>query len=112
MGAPMNGWQRVAVVVSVVWLIAATAYDQWDKDAGKMRALGYASSICNNRTIEPISRFQRCSSASDAYENYDQHHTPFWSFMSALKFLVLGWAAAAVAFATYRWIIRGFRKHA
>jgi hypothetical protein len=125
----LSGWQRLGVVISLLWLIAAPAYLLFDQNT-RARDF-YGSCRGASRSLESEMRARGAHEAADV-EHRDAHDT-CWSaagFMSAetlLRDLVdsseksrrlwafliapiaLFWIAGSAALSTARWVFRGFR---
>lgn len=101
----LNGWQRIGIVLSILWAIGAAIYErQTQIDSGTYIATrGFA--IC----IEPASAdHDKCYSKLS--DDLSRSIEPHWGNVAfyALAPVLAGWLVAYVLLWVVRWVRRGF----
>jgi hypothetical protein len=124
----LSGWQRLGVVVSVLWLALAPAYllfaenrrarDFYGNCRGASRSFEASLRAHGKHEAANVERrdaHETCWNAAGflsperligALFDFDDKSARFWGFLLApIAFL---WASGSAAISTVRWIIRGF----
>jgi hypothetical protein len=113
-----NGWQRIGIVLSVVWLIAACSFFLVTTSRpGASPFLSISSAHCQPGAPQ-IPSSQKRLRLSEAVlgcpEKYIVPETQGTNWLSTLVFLfgpiLLAWALAFALVQTIRWVAAGFRK--
>ena len=105
----LNGWQRIGIVVSVIWAIGAPIYLDHVAEQ-KATEWWFASyDLCrNNPSNDPNACSELASRAYDTVQRYrffpDTANVAFVSLVP----IVLGWLLAYVLVGLGRWIRAGF----
>lgn len=109
----LNGWIRIGVVLSALWMVGASAY-YFSEDAKRRSdlALYMAKSRSDCLKDNYLSRLESrperpCAKQEDADYLYD---TP-WLAILVLPtiYLVLAWIVIGIAYGSIRWIWKGFK---
>jgi hypothetical protein len=113
----LNGWQRIGVVLSVIWFIGFAAYTAyiWNDEEHKYWSADQAD-IFSEATNECLRRSEVDYWLDSAkwHATYDkclyEAHARYIAKMFALNFgvIVFGWLAAWLGIVVTRWIRRGF----
>jgi hypothetical protein len=114
-----NGWQRIGIVLSVVWLIAACSlvFLVTTSHSGAGPFLSISSAHCQPGAPQ-IPSSQKHLRLSEAIlgcsEKYIVPETQSINWLSTLVFLfcpiLLVWGLAFALVLTFRWVAAGFRK--
>jgi hypothetical protein len=108
--AKLNGWKRIGIIASVVWILGAGAYtyDSQIDSASKIIASTHVECDSNLTSETRVTGFDECNKeASDslgiAYKNA-------WIAAAILAFVPvpLGWGFTYLILFLVRWVRRGF----
>jgi hypothetical protein len=109
-GFRLNGWQRIGIVLSVVWAVVGPIYIEQEHEAYARDEARFSYRLC---------RDAQSSSAdpSECSKDYDRTYEAFlgwkpsWGNWALLAFvpIVGGWLLMWGIVALVRWIRRGFR---
>lgn len=114
-----NGWQRIGVVLSVAWLIAACAivFRATTDHSASSPFLNISSAYCQpgapripkSQTVMHLSEFNL-----GCPEKYIVPETKSMNWLSILSFtfvpVLLGWAFVLALIKIIQWVAAGFRK--
>lgn len=103
----VNGWQRIGVVLSVLWVIGAAIYVRSAQVQNAYSLFQMEFSACLNEqgaTIEECSNKVSLQHAMDVTANWPD--VAFFAFAP----VIAGWLVAYVALKTFRWVNLGFSK--
>ena len=103
----VNGWQRVGVVLSVLWAIGAAIYIRSAQVQNANSLFQMKFSACLNEksaTIEACSNKVSLQNAMNV--------TTYWPDVAFFAFspVIAGWLVAYIALKTFRWVNVGFSK--
>jgi hypothetical protein len=111
----LNGWMRIGVVLSIVWMVGATGYYEYQHgkdDAAYWQAvlLGRSACIGDNaaRRYEGKPEF-----SCDIYDvdTALKRKTPFLVAVIAPAFwLIVAWIGIGLTYISVRWIRQGFSR--
>jgi hypothetical protein len=118
----MSGWQRLGVVISVLWLVGAPIYFVADMNQTAFRVLGMCYSAGSSSDQTDFDRTQREATCNAQLEEmtwstqklfntlftYNKDRGVLWAML--LVPLVIFWLFEAVIIGTVRWVRRGFRR--
>lgn len=109
----MNGWQRIGVVSSVLWILGAGLYQRSSdmKQAAEMG--GWAMDVCNRaESAKGSTDFSRCSGEFDTM--FHTFAEGSWGNVAivALAPIPLAWLLVYIVVWLTRWIRRGFAGQA
>lgn len=112
-GFRLNGWQRIGIVLSVVWAIAAGLYVRYadEKRADEMSYLTYTSCVDATRALDPQARlpYPGCDKRSaETYTRWINGSRGNAAFV-ALAPIPIAWLLVWGLVALVRWIRRGFK---
>ena len=114
----LNGWQRIGVVLSVIWLVGFYWY-LWDREEKKAHTelqrveencLSYLSPEEQKEEIKRLSsNYLRCfNEGFKVYEEKLQNVSKVSLIAIDGGSLVLWWIVVRLLLSVYRWIERGF----
>jgi hypothetical protein len=105
----MNGWQRIGIVLSLLWILGAGLYQRSSdmQRAGDMG--GWAMDVCNrSQTAKGSSDFSRCSGEFEKmFYTFAEGSWGNVAFV-ALAPIPFAWLVAYIIVWLTRWIRRGF----
>ena len=103
----VNGWQRIGVVLSVLWAIGAAIYvrSAQVKNADSLFQMEF--SACLNERIATI---KACSDKVSLQNAMDA--TAYWPDVAFFAFapVIAGWLMAFITLKIFRWVKVGFSK--
>jgi len=108
----LNGWQRIGVVASVVWIVCAgmnslnTSYDREADSAADQVAKSCIDAYRSARGVNPP--LGQCDVRADQYKVKLQDRELFDAAWVALIPVPVAWGFAYLVIFTVRWIRRGF----
>ena len=113
----LNGWMRIAIVASIVWMVGGTFY-QMEKEARSLQA--YSDAVmqqqldCVVRSSQQEARSQRqetCETYGQALDrSFALKPRPIeWLAFGPAILLVLAWLLGGITVLAVWWIRRGFR---
>ena len=103
-GKRLNGWQRIGITISAIWLLCAPPYEYYRITSAAQFIGQLAFSDCLRRM--PVSP---CLQTFTFY--HDAALKGAWWIVAAVASVPLfGWIAAYVALAVTFWIRRGFSE--
>jgi hypothetical protein len=116
----MSGWQRVAVVVSILWVIGLVGAEYFTIESYDGRVNGDYSACYGDALSE------KNPSERQGHENYCAHMRDIstvsfsddvsrsmndpWTWIMLLAPIASLWIVGSIVIGTLRWISRGFRK--
>jgi hypothetical protein len=115
-GRRLNGWMRIGIILSVLWMLGATGY-LWrtaeDDDLNVARALSNQRSSCigDNAVLRMENKPELpCPSQEEVNEAFARGHTGLGHAMLTTGIaLVLAWVVIGLVYMTTRWVMEGFR---
>lgn len=101
----LNGWQRIGVVLSVIWALGSAIHVRQEQVANGYRLYQLQQSTCLNGDI---SKSRECSEKHPLQEAMDA--SVQWSDVAFFAFgpVTAGWLALWIAVGVFRWIKLGF----
>ena len=106
----LNGWQRIGVVLSIVWIIGAGIYQRHADIQRASDSAGFAFRICSdNEQLKPEIDLDRCT--KEIENSYKIWMVGSWGNVAFFAFvpMLLGWVAAYVLIRVWRWVKTGFK---
>jgi hypothetical protein len=105
----MNGWQRIGVILSVLWILGGGFYQRSSdmQRAGDMG--GFAVRTCmETQKLKSSYDFSRCSDEFD--KTFRVFAEPSWGNVAIVAFapVPIAWLLVYIAVWLTRWIRRGF----
>lgn len=107
-----NGWLRILVLLSVVWVAAAALWSNNQRVEYSKAMAGLTKSVCE---ANAATRSQPASSCLDAYsKGYTDawNISPTWTthFLGGIVTLPILWIVSLTVFFVVRWIRSGFKQ--
>jgi hypothetical protein len=104
----LNGWQRIGVLASVVWIVGAGLYTQSAMRESDSRAAAAISLDCESYIVHGITTLAECDKRNADYNA--KTYSGEWIGAAVVAFVPvpLGWGFAYLALFLTRWIRRGF----
>jgi hypothetical protein len=102
----LNGWQRIGLVLSVLWVVGAAIHER-NKQVNAAYALFQSQyRMC----LERADSMKNCGETVSLQATLDA--TANWLDVAFYAFspVIAGWLIALIATKTYRWISDGFSK--
>ena len=105
----LNGWQRIGVVLSVVWLIGAALYTRHEFVQNANDRAIYSYKECMEHGLRES---RACSSESAIVLNRHLAGGPNWGEASSfvLSFTLIVWVGGFLLVQIFRWVKAGFNK--
>jgi hypothetical protein len=107
----LNGWQRIGIVLSVVWVLGAGLYQRDVDLTNAAWHLDFTYSVCaETKTQHQNIDFKSCLGEAD--KNYALFVEGSWGNVVALVLVpvVLAWLLAYIIILVGRWVRSGFAK--
>ena len=111
----LNGWLRIAIVMSAVWMVGATGFN-WEREARKdmetARTVSNERYRCIGENGERRYRGQpeqECYSEEFVNSFYGRKNDLWIAMIAPTFWLVLAWLAGGITWLSVWWIRRGFR---
>jgi hypothetical protein len=117
----MSGWQRIGVVLSVLWLVGLPVYTLVDRNSRVqertvdcMFRLGATEEWCRQTFYQvPISPLDALGALVGRNALVGANHTiehsyDMWLAMVVWGPIILLWLVGGIVFGTVRWVRRGF----
>lgn len=104
----INGWQRIGIVLSILWSILVCGYTTYEF-VKKVDATTYFIEVTHN---EPTfdSQGRRILTIEEAYGEDAKRTIKVFNFLSAIVVpIVFGWGIVYLFIFTYHWIMFGFK---
>lgn len=111
----LNGWMRIGVILSVVWMVGNSGY-RFSEEMATQRA--YSDFMYNARVncigqngLRQYNREPEQACVSQEAVNATYNQTVPWSMIlfPPTFWLVLTWIGIGIAYGSIRWIMRGFK---
>lgn len=104
----INGWQRVGVVLSILWAIGAAIYVRSAQVQHADSLFQMKFSACLN---EQSANVEACSNKVSLQNAMDV--TAYWPDVAFFAFapVIAGWLVACIALRIFRWVKVGFSKN-
>jgi hypothetical protein len=108
----LNGWQRIGVVASVVWILGAGFYTLDAVQESDSKTAVAAALECESHIPQGITTLAECDKRMTDYEA--ETYSGEWADAAIVAFVPvpLAWGLAYLTLFLTRWIKRGFRKTA
>ncbi len=102
----LNGWQRIGLVLSTLWILGASIYERKKQVSAADELFQFKFRLCleeypGSSCIESVS----LQAAMDATANWPD--VAFYAFGP----VVAGWFVAIVTIKTFHWVADGFSKN-
>ena len=107
----LNGWQRIGIVVSVVWAVGAAIYQRNADIERAERFVNWAYQVCTEaKSLKHESDFGDCS--RELTKNWAIWLEGSWGnvALASLIPIPLGWLLVYVIIRIYRWVKTGFKR--
>lgn len=101
----LNGWQRIGMVVSVLWALGAAIYERNQQVNSAMELYQFQYRICLENHEKNCGETVSMQAAMDATANWID------IVFYALGPIIAGWFIAFITIRTFRWISDGFSKN-
>ena len=104
----LSGWQRIGVVVSIIWLIGSLIYTVNTQYNNKFVLYSTIYDLCK---MEKNADYKRCNEGFEA--NLKKYLKADWTDLADLFFISIvpipvGWLVSWGVIRVYRWIRAGF----
>jgi hypothetical protein len=101
----LNGWQRIGLVLSVLWAFGAAL-----RERGKQ--LDYAKDLFQSQYGGCLNRANPAINCSDISYQAAMDATANWADVAFFAFgpVIAGWLVALITIRTFRWVSDGFSK--
>ena len=106
MGVRLNGWQRIGVVLSVLWIVVVGF---WRNDAIIKSAQETAEAFYNTCVdAHPYPNDQSC--VDEIWKNFELFSRGHWIDAAFVAFvpILIAWLLVWLCVAVFRWVRRGF----
>ena len=111
----LNGWKRIGIVGSVVWILGAGVYTHSSEMDRSFARIGAAAAACDEHDIETVmtpdareKAFHECEKIADDSLALALSNARFGAAVAALVPVPLGWGLIYLILFLVRWIQRGF----
>jgi hypothetical protein len=100
----LNRWQRIGVVLSVLWMLGGAAYERKSQVDTATSSAQLTYKMCLDIGGEQIAK---CS--EEFAKNYAEFLKPYWIDVALRAFapVLLGWLLVFIIIRVYRWIKAG-----
>jgi hypothetical protein len=111
----LNGWMRIAIVLSAVWWVGGSAYF-WMKEIARQNdsfvALYMARSECIglNGVRRAMQQPERTCLTEDAVNSAHAKNDLWLSLIPSTFWLIMAWVGIGITYVAVRWIRKGFVK--
>jgi hypothetical protein len=101
----LNGWQRIGVVLSVLWMVGASLYVQTDRTDRAYKFANSMMSLC----LDMVSPSPK-DCTSDYSHNVKIALNPFWpdAVILAIVPIPITWLLVYIIIGIVRWVRAGF----
>ena len=108
----LNGWQRIGIVLSVLWFFVAVITHRENDIHRAFEFASNSSSLCYESHRDSINAGNSDICAERFTNNYKLMLEGSWasSFMIAIIPIPIFWGIIILIIKTYRWIKKGFVK--
>lgn len=104
----LNGWKRIGIVTSVVWILGAGLYTYEAVSESDIKAAVSAALACENYIASGVTTLEECDKRKTDYlaETFPDE----WREAAIVAFVPvpLGWGFVYLVLSLMRWIQRGF----
>lgn len=110
MSLHLNGWQRVGIVASVLWVIGGSLAGR-DADIRRASAMYSATYGICTQAEELRSNYDFSGCSKQASEAYEVQLKGSWEHVAVVSFgtVILAWPLAYMLIGIWRWVKRGFK---
>ena len=100
----LNRWQRIGVVISILWSLGAAYYER----SAEMESGQHILSL-NYRACMEIERVNIETCSAQMQKEFDIWMKPNWGNISFIAFapIILGWILVFISIRVHRWIKAG-----
>lgn len=111
----LNMWQRMGIVASGLWMVAAGPFawvaGQRDAETATGRFIGDCNAYRSAPTVdEEGAGYRKCLGNSDHVFDVQMRAVPTNAAIAAFVPVILGWMLAFVGLRTARWVLAGRNK--
>lgn len=105
----LNGWQRIGVVLSVIWGMGGAVYQRSADVDRASNSAGFAMKVCEESQDLKHLGYEPCSAEFSKMFALDLEGS--WGNVAivAIGPILIGWMAAYLGLWTVRWVRKGFR---
>jgi hypothetical protein len=113
----LNGWMRIGVVLSILWVGGYGAY-LWNLESQRLEAIRSdrtdAAALCDLQTrMATVFKQKPEPCQTQAELDREQEARAVFDYAGVIEptliWLIAGWAAILAVYGVVRWIMRGFR---
>jgi hypothetical protein len=109
-GFRLNGWQRIGIVLSVLWAIGAWLYMEAAAFKAAQEAMTVISDMCiRNKTDRNDFDFKPCFDQANDIRQTTFGDWSAWAWPVALVPIPIIWVLVYLLLSVVRWIRRGFQ---
>ena len=106
----INGWYRIGIVLTVLWLVAAFIMA---KNVQMAQAENYREMLIAACTLEADKSKSSADCFGTAYQEAERVYSWYWVKTFILKGVgstILAWILIFISVGTFKWIKAGFKK--
>ena len=109
-GFRLNGWQRIGVVLSVLWAIGAVLYMEAAASRKAQQASVFYRELCiRNKSDRNDFDFQPCYAEAGNIYQIERRKWSAWALPVALVPIPIVWIVVYAVLGLVRWVRRGFQ---
>jgi hypothetical protein len=112
----LNGWQRIGVIVSIMWAIGGWIGANMSASRDLEEGLGFHYKICDETNSIAIAAhrpaIENCQAGADKWAAIIQSEHAYEAPIVALVPIPIGWGLVYAVLAIVAWVRKGFRKPA
>lgn len=104
----LNRWQRIGVVLSVVWALGAAYYERSSQMESGQKWMEISSQSCHDSNALAINPPKKdCSKEWE--KDFQMFMTPNWEVIAFISIapIPIGWGVAFLLIRIYRWVKAG-----
>jgi hypothetical protein len=105
----LNGWQRIGIVLSFIWMLATGPVFYWEKSGVELDIRDTRNSICESYSKTKEDR-KECIEKSEYFAKERINLIQGQSLILSFGFIPFFWLLAYVMVLIAKWIRSGFKK--